>query len=258
MPTGEPRGSRPVGQLTDGPLRVGTRYETLYRFFGRSERVIVEITELVVGPMRAGVPFRHHHVVEAHRSESHVTETTHTTETEVSSDLTPEPAGAAEPPAPPAAPPTPPKRSNLRLFLIIGALAVFLVFVLYETRNNQSANDLVVGSCFDEPTQSTDISTVTRHECTEPHDAEVIAVAEDSATSYPTTSDIEAFVDSTCVPVFQSYVGEDDQSNLDLTISYFYPNSDGWDSGDRTVTCYVTRDDATKLTQSIKGSASPT
>src|SRR4029079_7966284 len=38
-------------QLTDGPLRVGTRYETLYRFFGRSERVIVEITELD-GPRR--------------------------------------------------------------------------------------------------------------------------------------------------------------------------------------------------------------
>jgi uncharacterized protein YndB with AHSA1/START domain len=35
-----------VRQLTDGPLGVGTRYETLYRFFGRSERVIVEITEL--------------------------------------------------------------------------------------------------------------------------------------------------------------------------------------------------------------------
>src|SRR5262245_31904261 len=35
-----------VRKLTDGPVRVGTRYETLYRFFGRPERVIVEITEL--------------------------------------------------------------------------------------------------------------------------------------------------------------------------------------------------------------------
>lgn len=187
-----------------------------------------------------------------------MTETTHTTDTEVSTDLTPEPTGAAEPPAPPPAAPVPPKRSNLRLFLIIGALAVFLAFVLYETRNNQSANDLAVGSCFDEPTQSTDISTVTRHDCTEPHDAEVIAVADyTSGTSYPTDADIQAFVDTTCVPVFQDYVGEDYESNPDLTISYFYPNSDGWDSGDRTVTCYVTRDDATQLTKSIKGSASP-
>jgi len=36
---------RALRKLTDGPLRVGTRYEMLYRFFGRPERVIVEITE---------------------------------------------------------------------------------------------------------------------------------------------------------------------------------------------------------------------
>jgi uncharacterized protein YndB with AHSA1/START domain len=35
-----------VRKLTDGPLRVGTRYETLYRFFGQPQRVIVEVTEL--------------------------------------------------------------------------------------------------------------------------------------------------------------------------------------------------------------------
>jgi len=37
---------RAVRRLTDGPLQVGTRYETIYRFFGRLETVIVEVTEL--------------------------------------------------------------------------------------------------------------------------------------------------------------------------------------------------------------------
>ena len=37
---------RSVRKLTDGPLAVGTRYDTLYRFFGRSQPVIVELTEL--------------------------------------------------------------------------------------------------------------------------------------------------------------------------------------------------------------------
>jgi len=37
---------RSVRKLTDGPLTIGTRYETLYRFFGLPRTVIVEITEL--------------------------------------------------------------------------------------------------------------------------------------------------------------------------------------------------------------------
>ena len=35
-----------VRRLSAGPLAIGTRYETVYRFFGRLETVIVEITEL--------------------------------------------------------------------------------------------------------------------------------------------------------------------------------------------------------------------
>lgn len=180
-----------------------------------------------------------------------------------------EPIANGEPPVTPAVPdpsgsgpvawtpPAPaPKRSNVRLFVILGVMVVFLAFVFYETRNNQSANDLAVGACFDEPSASTDISTVTRHDCTEAHDAEVIAVAEyGDSSGYPTDAAIHAFVNETCVPVFNTYVGEDYQTNPDLSINYFYPDSDGWDSGDRTVTCYVVRDDATPMTQSIKGSA---
>ena len=37
---------RSVRRLSDGPLGIGSRYETVYRFFGRLERVIVEVTEL--------------------------------------------------------------------------------------------------------------------------------------------------------------------------------------------------------------------
>ena len=35
-----------VRALPDGPLRIGRRYETVYRFFGRIQTVIVETTEL--------------------------------------------------------------------------------------------------------------------------------------------------------------------------------------------------------------------
>jgi polyketide cyclase/dehydrase/lipid transport protein len=37
---------RSVRQMTDGPMRIGTRYESTYRFFGREETVTTELTEL--------------------------------------------------------------------------------------------------------------------------------------------------------------------------------------------------------------------
>jgi hypothetical protein len=35
-----------VRPLSEGPLAIGTRYETVYRFFGQIQRVVVETTEL--------------------------------------------------------------------------------------------------------------------------------------------------------------------------------------------------------------------
>jgi hypothetical protein len=37
---------RSVRRLTDGPIGVGARYESRYRFFGREETVVTELTEI--------------------------------------------------------------------------------------------------------------------------------------------------------------------------------------------------------------------
>jgi hypothetical protein len=144
--------------------------------------------------------------------------------------------------------------SKWRLYLILGGIALFLVVVLWAVRNNQSAGDLAVGTCFDLPTRSSDITTVVRHDCTEAHDAEVYHVVEYTGASYPIVSFTRnSFVENSCFPVFQTYVGIDIDRADALNAGYFFPGSSGWDAGDRTFTCYAFRVDGAKLTKSVKG-----
>lgn len=152
----------------------------------------------------------------------------------------------------PARPAPASRADKVRLFLIIGGIVVFLGVVLWAVRDNQSADDLAVGTCFDVPGRDTGISTVTRHDCTEAHDAEVIHVAEYTGPNYPIALTLDSFIDDTCVPAFATYIGEEFETSEELAMGYFHPSRDGWDGGDRTVTCYVVREDKAKLTESLK------
>lgn len=160
------------------------------------------------------------------------------------------PAVAAPPPMVPATPARQPGKWRVAIpLLVIGG---FLAFVLWSVRDNQSADDLANGTCFDVPTETT-VSTVTKRACTEAHDAEVFHNAEydGGSTTYPISLSMDRFVTETCGPMFATYVGEDLEDS-DLTIGYFYPSFDGWGDGDRTVTCYAGRADGAKLSQSVK------
>ena len=165
----------------------------------------------------------------------------------------PYPPAAVEPPAPWTAPEAEaPKPSRRRTFLIIGAIVVFLAVVLFVVRNNAAADDLKVGECFDVPNQTT-IETVTKHPCNESHGAEVIFTGEYSGDTYPISLTLDSYIEDTCVPAFESYVGQGIDSQVELSIGYFYPSRDSWDSGDRTITCYALHTDESPMTESIKG-----
>jgi hypothetical protein len=170
-----------------------------------------------------------------------------------------QPVGTDEvaPPPPPAwTPPSEAKpASRLRVLIPLIVIFGFLGVVLFLTRNSQSADDLAIGQCFDVPTE-TSISTVTKHECTEAHDAEVFLNVEfnEGNTNYPISLTFERFAADSCSPAFATYVGESFEDSQDLTYGYFYPTGDSWSAGDRTVTCYVSRIDEAKLTNSVKGS----
>jgi hypothetical protein len=169
----------------------------------------------------------------------------------------PDPAAAGAAPQvawnPPAEKPASKLRTLIPIIVIVGIIAV----VLFVTRDNQSVDDLSVGTCFDVPTANSEVSTVTKHACTEAHDAEVFHNVEyTEGGSYPISLTLDNFVDGVCTPQFGSYVGVSSADSTDCDYGYFDPTSDGWDGGDRTITCYVVRVDKAKLTQSVKGAAS--
>jgi hypothetical protein len=163
------------------------------------------------------------------------------------------PGDAGMPHAPaPATTEKPP--GKLRPVITIGVIVAFLAIVLFVVRNNVAADDLKVGTCFDIPTAAS-IKTVEQHPCTESHNGEVFFVGEHDGDTYPISLALDRFVDENCVPAFETYVGASIESSADLAIGYFYPDRDGWDGGDKTITCYVARSGEGPMTESLKGSA---
>lgn len=156
-----------------------------------------------------------------------------------------EPSSA--PPATAAAAP-----GKMRPVIIIGVIVAFLAIVLFAVRNNVEADDLKVGDCFNIPNGST-IKTVEKLACTESHNAEVFHVGEyTDGSTFPISLSLDRYIESSCVPAFETYVGRGVDSEPELSIGYFHPTRDRWDSGDRTITCYVAQPDDSQMTKSLK------
>ncbi len=187
-------------------------------------------------------------------------------------DATPDgPPPPAAPPVgePPAAPPWPAQGApvaatgpgpaqpaakrpgRLRAIFVIVAIVAVLGVILFAVRNNVDANDLKVGDCFTIP-DGTTVQTVEKHPCTETHNAEVVFVGEYSGDTFPISLSLESYVRDNCVPASESYVGRSIDDDPALSIGYFSPSQDSWNSGDRTVSCYVAQPDERDMTESLK------
>jgi hypothetical protein len=117
------------------------------------------------------------------------------------------------------------------------------------------ADDLRVGDCFEEPAAAQTIEDVQHKPCGDPHDNEVIHVAEYPAsadTAEPSDDAYELFIYNTCGPVFASYTGLDLLTSETLSLAYYVPASDAWADGNRKVICYAYHLSGTKLTGSVK------
>lgn len=114
---------------------------------------------------------------------------------------------------------------------------------------NQSAFDLQVGDCLDDP-ESEEIYEVTIVPCDLPHDYEVISEHALPDGTYPL--DIDDQAETLCLPDFESVIGISwYDSVLDLT--WFSPTTGSWAQGDRLISCIVADPDG-PIAGSLAGS----
>jgi hypothetical protein len=139
----------------------------------------------------------------------------------------------------------------LARFGLIGA--VLFGGWLFRDYLTGAAIDLQVGDCFDAPTTISDtVEEVTHHPCTDAHTAEVVFVADYPEGEFPGEEAFDTFTEANCISAFNAYTGLDFQTAMDYDMGVFYPLEEGWDQGDREITCYIVRADDGQMTQSVK------
>ena len=144
-------------------------------------------------------------------------------------------------------------RGLLLRFGIIGAIGVG-AFVLRPFVMGD-AGSLAVGDCFDPPSGGAqEVKEVQHHPCSDAHLAEVIYEAnyDVAAAGYPSDDDFRAFVLDRCIPAFNSYTGLDYNVATDLDVAPMWPTSEGWNGGDREITCFAVKVDGSTFTGSVK------
>jgi len=140
--------------------------------------------------------------------------------------------------------------------LAVVIIAIAAVAFLFRDRLSGNASDLAVGDCFDVPSVQTEIKDVQHHPCNEAHTGEVFAVITDpdpAGAPVPTTDAITTYFAQACLPILSAYIGEDGTTQTVLDFGGFYPTDDGWNNGDRSITCYLYRVDEGPMTTSMKG-----
>ena len=174
------------------------------------------------------------------------------------------------PAAPPAggwAPPAGSSRRRLPIGWIVAAVFVLALAVggwyfsagrsstgEIEKAGDLAASELRVGDCFDlkDPTAE-EVGDVTARPCAEGHEYEVFLTGDVAAETYPTEATFTAYVEATCLPAFESYVGTA-YLDSDLDVFWIYPTEDAWNGGDHSVQCTVYHPRIHSLTGSLKGS----
>jgi hypothetical protein len=129
-----------------------------------------------------------------------------------------------------------------------------MVVALLVAACGGSVFTLEVGTCFDD-TDETEVSSVPEVDCSEPHDNEVFAVFDYTASdTFPGSSAMNDAAQELCIAEFEAYVGLSYQESA-LDVFPITPTEGSWDSGDREIICALYNLDFSKLTDSMQGAA---
>ena len=125
-------------------------------------------------------------------------------------------------------------------------------------------SQLAAGDCFafvGQPNAVDDVQPKTQVDevpCDGPHPFETVAVLTypgGLTDAYPGNETINAYADSQCAPLYNSYtVG----SSLSLTSSFSFPSATTWPTGDRTIVCYLHDSSGALLTSAVGGTTTTT
>lgn len=152
----------------------------------------------------------------------------------------------------------------LRFWWII-AIAIVAVggFIFNAQRDDQGqitqggnlqVSDLRVGDCFSLKDEDEEVTEeVDARPCTEAHAYELYYAIKMPDGSYPSDDGFTTYIGQTCLPAFDAYVGlayEDSQYDF----VWFQPTPDGWQQGDRGVSCALYDPSSAQLTSVIRNS----
>jgi len=141
---------------------------------------------------------------------------------------------------------------------LIGAIVVIVAvgFAVLRGGGGAPPESLEVGDCIDVP-ETSELATVPKQACAEPHDGEVFHVFEATGTggaAYPADPEWGPLIYPVCDPAFEEYTGTPVETRTDIDYLYLVPTEDRWASGDRRVTCFIQSLDGAPLLRSYRES----
>ncbi|MFE0458009.1 DUF4190 domain-containing protein [Kitasatospora sp. NPDC058965] len=98
-----------------------------------------------------------------------------------------------------------------------------------------AARDLLTGDCFDRAG-----NLVRKVPCSGAHDGEVVGSLQLTGSAYPDEAERRRQAGPLCERYSRDYSMDDWAVPDGMVVHYFYPERDGWDSGERTTTCFLT------------------